>query len=59
MVLQYVHQHGQVTRKEGAELCRIGPDQATRLLDRLVTHGKMQRVGAGRGVYYSRRRQNK
>jgi ATP-dependent DNA helicase RecG len=53
MVVQYARQHGQVTRKEVAELCRIGPYQATRLLDRLVTHGHMQRVGAGRGVYYT------
>ncbi len=59
MVLHYARQHGRVTRKEVAELCRIGPYQATRLLDRLVTHGKMQRVGAGRGVYYTWRRQNK
>jgi ATP-dependent DNA helicase RecG len=57
MVLEYTRQHGQVTRKEAAELCRIGPYQATRLLDRLVTHGKLQRVGAGRGVYYTWQRQ--
>ncbi|MBI3302606.1 MAG: putative DNA binding domain-containing protein, partial [Deltaproteobacteria bacterium] len=59
MVLQYARKHGRVTRKDVADLCRIGPYQATRLLDRLVGGGKIQRLGAGRGVYYTYRKNHK
>jgi ATP-dependent DNA helicase RecG len=59
MVLQYARKHGRITRKDVVELCRIGPYQATRLLDRLVTVGKIQRLGAGRGVYYAYRKNGK
>ncbi len=52
MVLQYVMKHGRIARKDVIELCRIGEDQATRLLDRLVEDGQLARFGAGRGVYY-------
>jgi len=36
MVRQYVQQHGQIVRSEVMGLCGLGPDQATRLLARLV-----------------------
>ena len=36
MVLQYAQKHGQITRNEAAELCRITPRQAKRLLSRMV-----------------------
>jgi len=32
MVLQYARKHGKITRGEAAELCRISPRQASRLL---------------------------
>lgn len=44
---------GQITRKEAAELCRIGSPQAYRLLDRLAERGLIAREGQrGRGVFY-------
>ncbi|MEW6364074.1 MAG: FaeA/PapI family transcriptional regulator [Acidobacteriota bacterium] len=52
--LQYVEKHGRVTRREAAELCRIGPYQATRLLDRLVKDGRLLRHGERRGAWYER-----
>lgn len=54
MVLQYVEKHGRITRKETAELCRIGPYQATRLLDRLVKDDRLLRHGERKGAWYER-----
>lgn len=54
MVLQYVEKHGRITRREAAELCRIGPYQATRLLSRLVDEGRLVRHGARKGAWYER-----
>jgi ATP-dependent DNA helicase RecG len=53
MVLQYVQQHGRITRKDAAELCRLSPDQASRLLRRLAEEGKLQPQREGRGAYYT------
>ncbi|GIV24563.1 MAG: ATPase AAA [Bacteroidia bacterium] len=55
MVLQYVEKHGRITRREAAELCRLGPHQATRLLDRLVKDGHLVRLGTKKGTYYQQR----
>lgn len=52
MVLQYVEKHGRITRRETAELCRLGSDQAKRLLARLTDAGRLRRQGRGRGVTY-------
>ncbi|MEO0107644.1 MAG: ATP-binding protein, partial [candidate division WOR-3 bacterium] len=46
MVLQYVTKHGRIARKEVAELCQLGPYQATRLLERLVRDGRLARRGS-------------
>src|SRR5690606_39459969 len=54
MVLKYVEQHGRITRGEAAELCQIGPHQASRLLQRLVGDGKLVRRGQRRGTWYER-----
>ena len=56
MVLQFVEKHGRITRSDAAELCQLGPFQATRLLDRLVQSGQLVRLGTKRGAYYERRR---
>ena len=55
MVLQYVERHGRITRSETAELCQLGPQQATRLLRRLIDQGKLARHGAKRGAWYGPR----
>lgn len=54
MVLQYVEKHGRIVRREAAELCRIGPHQATRLLDRLVKASRLVRRGERKGAWYER-----
>jgi len=53
MILEYVKVHGRITRREVAELCQIGPYQATRLLKRLVEEGKLVRHGVGKGTWYT------
>ena len=42
----------QITRSEAAELCRLSPDQAKRLLLRMVDDGQLAHQGAGKGTYY-------
>ena len=54
MVLQYVEKHGRITRREVAELCRIGPYQASRLLGRLTVEGRLLRHGERKGAWYER-----
>lgn len=54
MVLQYVEKHGRITRHEVAELCRIGPYQASRLLGRLTMEGRLLRHGERKGAWYER-----
>jgi ATP-dependent DNA helicase RecG len=36
MVLQYVEKHAKITRRDVADLCRLAPDQAYRLLKKLA-----------------------
>lgn len=47
MVLQYADKHGHISRREVADLCRIGSQQAYRLLRRLTASGRLRRVGGG------------
>lgn len=57
MVLQYVRKHGSISRGEVAELCRITPDQAYRLLKSLERRGRIARVaGSTKGSRYGRAR---
>jgi ATP-dependent DNA helicase RecG len=55
MVLQYVEKHGRITRREAAELCRLSPDQAYRLLTRLKDEGRLAQHGSKKGAWYERR----
>lgn len=52
MILQYVRKHNAITRSEAADLCQVGPDQATRILKGLVNEGHLVLRGMGRGAYY-------
>ena len=54
MVLQFLGKHGRIKRSEVAELCRIGPFQATRLLAKMVESGEIIRHGQGKGTHYER-----
>ena len=52
LVLQYVEAHGRIVRRQVAELCKIGPAQATRVLGRLVKKGELAMHGKKRGTWY-------
>lgn len=53
MVLQYAQKHGQITRREAAELCRIASLQAKRLLARLTEkHPNLALEGERRTARY-------
>jgi len=56
MVLQYAKSHGRITRGQVAELCKITPGQATRLLRRLTDRGAIKAHGEKRGRWYSHKR---
>ena len=56
MVLQYAKSHGRITRGLVAELCKITPGQATRLLRRLTDRGAIKAHGEKRGRWYSHKR---
>jgi len=51
-VMAYVRQHGRIQRSAVETLSGLSRDQAYRLLRRLVTEGRLKRVGRGRGAYY-------
>lgn len=53
MVLQYVQNSGKITRKDVMDLCRLSPDQASRLLHRLATEDKLILHGKNKGAYYT------
>ncbi|WP_218022283.1 ATP-binding protein [Nocardia amamiensis] len=52
MIVAFVSAHGRITRSQVAELCAISPEQAGRILRRLVSDGKLQQLGERRGTYY-------
>jgi len=54
MVLSYVDQNGRIRRQDVVDLCRLGPNQATRLLQRLVKAGKLVLRGQPKGAFYER-----
>ncbi|MDS1271828.1 putative DNA binding domain-containing protein [Lipingzhangella sp. LS1_29] len=53
MVLTHVTAHGSITRGQAAELCALSPSQASRLLKRLVSEGKLRQQGERKGTYYA------
>ena len=53
MILQYVKAHGQVTRQDVMELCRVNENQAAYLLKKLVKSSELQLVGKGRTAAYT------
>jgi len=54
LVLRYVNEHGEIRRRDVAELCMINSDQAKRLLERLVRSGRLKRTGLKRRAIYGR-----
>lgn len=55
MILQFVKTYARITRREAADLCKLSPPQAYRLLQRLVSKGELVRHGAKRGAWYGPR----
>ena len=54
MILQYVDAHEQISRAQAADLCAITPEQASRLLRRLASDGKLAKHGERRWSTYCR-----
>ena len=52
MVRTYVREHGSIRRRDVIRLCRLSPQQATRLLARLVEEDVLARQGRGKGSVY-------
>jgi len=52
MVLKYAKEHGKITRKDAARLCRISKDQASRLLRKLAAENKLGISGKSRDRSY-------
>lgn len=52
MVINYIKQNNSIKRGEAAELCRISPDQAKRLLKKLLDEGRIIVKGKKKGTYY-------
>lgn len=54
MILNYIDQHGQITRGEAMELCHLTRSQAYKTLLRMCT-SSIQRIGRTRQAFYTRR----
>lgn len=52
MIMSYIKEHKAIKRAEAADLCRIGPHQATRLLKKLAKEGKIILKGSRKGAVY-------
>lgn len=54
LVLELVRQRGQIRRLDVIELCKLGPSQAKRLLQKLTEEGKLILQGERRAAFYER-----
>lgn len=52
MILSFVSAHGRIARGQAADLCAVTPEQAGRILRRLVQSGKLRQRGERRATYY-------
>jgi len=52
LITRYVQENDSISRSEAAELCRIAPKQAGKLLKELTDSGELQLKGEKRGSYY-------
>lgn len=53
MVVDYARQHGQLSRADVVQLCRLTTHQASHLLKRLVEDGRLTKSGTRRWTTYS------
>lgn len=54
MVLNYIDKNKTIKRADVADLCRISPQQATRLLKHLIESQDIKLVGDSEGTRYER-----
>lgn len=54
MVIDYVIQHGKIKRNEVVELCKVGPYQASRLLNKLSERGLLRKKGERKSTIYTK-----
>jgi ATP-dependent DNA helicase RecG len=54
LILQYVQDHGQITRREAMQLGGLSQDQASRLLRQLARQNLLRLSGTGRATAYTR-----
>lgn len=52
MILSYIKEHKTIQRTEAADLCRISPFQAKRILKKMVLEGKIITNGRGKGTFF-------
>lgn len=52
MIESYVAAHGRISRTEASNLCMVDPEEAGRVLARMVDEHRLARLGAKRGAYY-------
>jgi ATP-dependent DNA helicase RecG len=52
MIMSYLHSHGRISRREGAELCQVTLRRAEYLLKKLRDRDKIHLVGRGKYAYY-------
>jgi len=52
MVLRFAREHGQITRREAAELCQMSLRQAAHLLKKMSSNKLIRPVGQGRTAHY-------
>lgn len=53
MALSYIDKNGSIKRADVADLCRISPQQVTRLLKRLVGSNSIRSVGVARAARFN------
>ena len=51
-MLQYVAAHRRIARRDAAELCKVHPKHASRILARLTRRGELVMHGKKRGAWY-------
>lgn len=55
MIMSYIQKHKTIKRAEAADLCRVSPFQANRLLKKLTEAGAIIPIGKGKGTVYELR----
>lgn len=52
-ILQLAARNGRITSREAGKMCRLTPEQTSKLMRRIVLGGFLEKHGNGRGTWYS------